>query len=299
MKIIIAGGSGFLGKALTHYFKSRGDQVVSLSRKRTHNHLYWDGQSLGHWATVLHGADVLINLAGKSVDCRYNDLNKKAILESRVASTTILNQAIECCKQPPKLFLNASTATIYQHSDTQFNTEHNGIIGDDFSMGVARAWEQAFFDTRWDHVRKVALRTSIVLGNDGGAFPKMKWITRLGMGGAQGRGRQWISWIHIQDYCRAIDHLISNHDIHGVVNVTAPQPVRNKAFMSQLRHAMNMPVGISQPVWLLELGAAILGTETELLLKSRNVYPERLLNNGFTFNYPESQQAINALLDEL
>ncbi len=295
MKMIIAGGTGFLGKSLSRYFKSKGDEVITLSRKHNKNNTYWDGTTIGDWSQHLEGADVLINLAGKSVDCRYTDANKKAILNSRIDSTRVLNEAMSQCKTPPKVFLNASTATIYIHSETQLNTEANGIIGDDFSMGIGKAWEKEFFSTTIPEVRKVALRTSIVLGNDGGALPKMKMITRLGMGGKQGRGHQKISWIHIDDFCKSIDFLIQS-DLDGVVNITAPQPETNIDFMSQLRKSMKMPFGISQPVWLLELGAMMIGTETELLLKSRNVYPQRLLDSGFVFEYEQLEDCLSDLI---
>jgi len=315
-KIIIAGGTGFLGISLVQYFKNRGDEVITLSRSATTkkftlsnaevrnlpagrqgetNLIYWSGKDLGDWAKHLEDADVLINLSGKSVDCRYTDRNKKAILESRIHSTRVLNQAMEECENPPKVFLNASTATIYIHSETQINTEENGIIGDDFSMGIGKAWEKEFFSTVINDVRKIALRTSIVLGNDGGALPKMKAITRLGMGGKNGRGNQFISWIHINDFCRSIGFLIHS-ELDGVVNITAPKPETNTHFMKQLRQSMKVTFGISQPIWLLELGTAIIGTETELLLKSRNVYPQRLLDDGFTFKYENLKDCLNHLI---
>lgn len=300
MKIVIAGGTGFLGISLVQYFKNRGDEVITLSRNLPADRqgdsktIYWNGKEIGDWAQHLENADVLINLAGKSVDCRYTEANKKAILSSRIDSTRVLNQAMSLCKMPPKVFLNASTATIYIHSETQLNTEENGIIGDDFSMGIAKAWEKAFFSTSINAVRKVALRTSIVLGNDGGALPKMKAITRVGMGGKNGRGNQFVSWIHIQDFCKAIDFLIQS-DLEGVVNITAPQPETNIDFMKQLRKSMKIPFGIPQPTWLLELGTAIIRTETELLLKSRNVYPQRLLDAGFEFEYPDLERCLMAL----
>lgn len=290
-KIIIAGGTGFLGIALSKHFEKQGIVIITLSRKReSDNHkdtktIYWNGKDLGDWKSHLEDADVLINLAGKSVDCRYTPANKQVILSSRIDSTRVLNEAIAQCKTPPKVFLNASTATVYVHSETQLNTEENGIIGDDFSMNIAKSWETEFFSTQLESVRKVALRTSIVLGNDGGALPKMKLITKLGMGGKQGRGNQFISWIHVADFCRALDFVIHSK-LSRPVNITAPLPLRNKEFTIQLRKFINIPFGISQPTWMLELGAAIIGTETELLLKSRNVYPQRLLEAGFTFKYP-------------
>jgi uncharacterized protein (TIGR01777 family) len=302
-KIVIAGGTGFLGGALQNYFEAKGIVVVKLSRnlsrtsfgKRDQNTTYWNAKDLGEWTSNLEGADVWINLAGKSVDCRYTPTNKDAILSSRIDSTKVLNLALEQVVNKPKVVLNASTATIYVHAETTINTEETGVIGDDFSMNIAKSWEKEFFSTTLEGVRKIALRTSIVLGKDGGAFPKLKTITRLGMGGKQGRGDQFISWVHIADFCRAIDFLIHS-DLSGPINVTAPQPKSNVDFMRVLRNQLGVPMGISQPVWLLELASAIIKTETELLLKSRYVYPKRLLDAGFEFNYERVEECLKDLV---
>ncbi|AZQ42816.1 TIGR01777 family oxidoreductase [Nonlabens ponticola] len=294
-KVIIAGGTGFLGIALKEYFEKQGVLVITLSRKRIQNTTHWNGKDLGEWVKHLEDTDVLINLAGKSVDCRYTDANRKAIYNSRIDSTRVLNLALEKAVTKPKVFLNASTATIYAHSETQINTEANGIIGDDFSMGIAKSWEKEFFSKSFDGVRKIALRTSIVLGNDGGAFPMLKKITRLGMGGKQGRGNQFISWIHIQDLCRAVKFIIDS-DLDGPINITAPNPMRNDNFMEVLSQKLRVPLRIDQPKWLLEIGAAVIGTETELLLKSRYVYPQRLLDARFEFNYKTVEECLADLL---
>ncbi|MGB3591077.1 MAG: TIGR01777 family oxidoreductase [Nonlabens sp.] len=301
-RIVIAGGTGFLGKSLARYFEEQGFEVVTLSRKRnpqstpaTTKTMYWNGRDLGNWTLQLEGCHALINLAGKSVDCRYTPANKKAIVDSRVLSTRILNKAIASLQEPPRYFLNSSTATIYIHSETQLNTETNGIIGDDFSMNVARSWEREFFSTESHGTQKIALRTSIVLGNGGGALPIMKNLARLGMGGKAGRGTQMMSWIHIQDFCRAVGFLLQSR-LTGPVNVTAPTSVSNVNFMKALRQSLMVSIGISQPRWLLELGSLLIGTETELLLKSRNVFPERLLNHGFSFEYSEIKPALENLL---
>ncbi|KQC32710.1 NAD-dependent epimerase [Nonlabens sp. YIK11] len=294
-KIIIAGGTGFLGNALKAYFQNQNIQIISLSRKRTPDTTYWNGSELGEWTKHLEDSDVLINLAGKSVDCRYNDTNRKAIHDSRIYSTRVLNLAMQQAISKPKVFLNASTATIYAHSETQINTEENGTLGDDFSTGIAKAWEKEFFSVQLDGVRKVAMRTSIVLGNDGGAFPMLKKTTKLGMGGKQGRGNQFISWIHVQDFCRAVDFLI-HADLEGAVNVTAPNPMQNENFMKLLSQQLNVPFRIDQPKWLLEIGAIFIGTETELLLKSRYVYPQHLMNSGFTFKYDTVESCLSDLV---
>lgn len=295
--ILIAGGSGFLGKELQNYFEARGAEVRILSRHpKAQNHYEWDAQHLGDWIQHIDWADVLINMCGKSVDCRYTAKNKELILSSRLDSTNILCQAILQAENPPKLWLNSSSATTYVHSETQQMTEDEGIIGDDFSMNVCKKWEAAFFSCQLNHTRKVALRSSIVIGNQGGAFPMLKKICKFGLGGKQGNGQQFFSWIHIHDFCRAIEHIFYHPEIVGPVNVTAPNPIRNKEVMRHLRKALKVPFGIPQSKWMLELGAKLIGTETELLLKSRNVIPERLLENGFQFEFEYAEKAFEDLI---
>jgi len=287
MKIIIAAGTGFLGNNLEQYFINKNHKVKILTRNpKSENEIFWDAKTLGNWKTELENADVLINLAGKSVDCRYNEQNKKEIYNSRIYSTKVLQLAIDECQNPPKTWLNASSATIYTHSETHLNTEKNGIIGDDFSMNICKSWEKKFFKTKNQDIRKVAMRTSIVLGKNGGAFPKFKQISKLGLGGKQGRGNQMMSWIHIDDFCEAVNFIIENENIKGAVNITSPKPLSNEKMMKQLREKIKIPFGIPSPVWLLEIAAIFIKTEAELMLKSRNVYPEILIENGFKFRYP-------------
>ena len=296
MKIIIAGGSGFLGKALENYFTERHHEVWILTRNpKRKNEISWDAKTLGSWTNALEDAEVLINMTGKSVDCRYNDDNKAEILRSRIDSTNVLQEAIDLCKNPPKIWLNSSSASTYIHAETLLMTEHGGIIGDDFSMNVCKAWEKAFFAKTNPNIRKVALRTSIVLGKVGGAFPKLKTIVRLGCGGQQGRGNQKVSWIHIEDFCQAIYFIIQDEKIEGAINITSPQPIDNKDFMKILRKEMHIPFGIPSPKFLLEFSSIFLQTETELLLKSRNVYPQRLLDFGFEFKYKSLEEAFESL----
>ena len=294
--VLIAGGKGFLGQSLQAYFQELGFCVRILTRHpQKQNEVYWDGQNLGDWIAEIEWADILINLAGKSVDCRYTEANKKAIIDSRVDSTHILAVAIKKAEHKPQIWLNSSSATIYVHAESTGMTEDQGVIGDDFSMNVCKAWEKEFFKHDLQHTRRVALRTSIVLGNDGGAYPKLKGLVRFFMGGYQGNGRQYVSWIHVLDFCRAIDHIIHHPELVGPVNIVAPNPVPNKTFMRVLRKSLKRHIGLNQPKWFLELGAKLIGTETELLLKSRRVIPEYLLEAGFQFQYQE----INAVFAHL
>lgn len=297
MKIIIAAGTGFLGQNLEKYFIKKGSQVYILTRNpKRDNEIYWDAKNLGEWISILENAHVLINLTGKSVDCRYTDQNKQEIYSSRIESTKILQQAVDHCINKPKVWLNASSATIYVHSEKHLNTEKNGVIGDDFSMNICKSWEKEFFKVENAEVRKVALRTSIVLGESGGAFPKLRQITKLGLGGNQGKGNQKVSWIHINDFCRAVEWIIENENISGAINVTAPNPLSNEELMKKLRGRLKMSFGMSAPVWQLEIASIFLGTETELLLKSRNVYPEILVENNFRFSFPDIDAALQDLI---
>lgn len=299
MKIIIAAGTVFLGQNLEKYFTEKRDQVYILTRNpKRKNEIYWDAGTIGEWKNSLEHTDVLINLTGKSVDCRYHEKNKTEIYTSRIDSTKILQKAVDSCIVPPKVWLNASSATIYIHSEKQLNTEENGIIGDDFSMNICKSWEEEFFRIQNQEIRKIALRTSIVLGNNGGAFPKLKMITRLGLGGKQGRGNQMVSWIHIEDFCRAVDWIIQNKNLHGTINITVPIPLSNEIMMKKLRKQFKAPFGLNAPVWQLEIASIFLKTETELLLKSRNVYPEKLIESGFQFSYPTFDEAVLQLIKD-
>jgi uncharacterized protein len=297
MKIIIAAGTGFLGNELYHFFTKKGHEVLVLTRKPSKNHhIQWDAATIENWAKHLENSDVLINMTGKSVDCRYNQTNRSQILSSRIQSTRVLQQAVDKCTSPPKIWLNASSATIYIHAETTLMTEPSGTIGDDFSMNICKAWEKEFFANPNPNIRKVALRTSIVLGKNGGAFPKLKQITKLGLGGRQGQGTQYMSWIHIVDFCNAVSFIIENEQLHGPINVTAPSPLSNQKFMQTIRKILRIPFGLPSPRFLLELAAIFINTETELLLKSRYVYPHILLKNGFQFQYCTAAEAIEQLI---
>ncbi|MGJ8592515.1 MAG: TIGR01777 family oxidoreductase [Aquaticitalea sp.] len=295
--IIIAGGSGFLGQVLEIYFLNKGFLVKILTRNpKRDNEIYWDANNLGEWTESLENAEALINLTGKSVDCRYTEANKKLIYDSRIDSTHLLGLAINLCENPPKMWFNSSTATIYEGSTAYENDEATGIIGDDFSMNIAKSWEEAFYSIKNPKTRKIALRTSIVLGRNGGALIPLKQLTHFGLGGKQASGNQKVSWIHEEDFARAINFLMQRNELEGNFNICVPGPTTNKNLMAALRTTLNIPIGISHPTWLLKLGAQIIGTETELILKSRNVVPQRLLQNGFNFKFDEIAPALTDLI---
>jgi uncharacterized protein (TIGR01777 family) len=301
-KLIIAAGTGFLGEVLTNHFKDKFGKIVILTRgkpKTNHNIRYvnWNAKTFSGWETELENADVLINLAGKSVDCRYTEENKKEILLSRIQSTKILNKAVLNCKTPPKHWLNSSTSTIYRFSLDKQMDEIEGEIGNDFSMNVAQSWEKAFFKTETPSTLKTALRTSIVLGKNGGALIPLKTLAKIGFGGKQGKGNQFISWIHEEDFANAVDFIIQK-EMTGVVNIVSPDPISNAEFMKKIQKTVGFPFGIPINAFLLKIGSFIIRTETELVLKSRNVIPKRLLDNGFKFKFGNLDIAFQNLLNK-
>ncbi|MDB9755210.1 TIGR01777 family oxidoreductase [Winogradskyella sp.] len=294
--ITIAGGSGFLGQVLKSYFHKKGYNIYILTRTpKQVNDFSWNAKDLGEWTHILEETNVLINLTGKSVDCRYTEANKKLIYDSRIDSTSILGLAIQNCKNPPEAWLNMSTSTIYKDSYYKEMTETSGDIGDDFSMNIAKSWEAVFNNLITPKPKKITLRTSIVLGKNGGALLPLKRLTQFGLGGKQWHGKQKVSWIHETDFARSIEFLIEQN-LEGVFNIVAPKPTTNKYLMEVIRTALRMPFGISHPKWLLQLGAKMIGTEPELVLKSRNVIPQNLVANGLKFNYLEIESAIENLV---
>ena len=296
-KIIIAAGTGFLGQVLENHLTKNGYAVTILSRSpKKVNHVFWDAKELGTWKNEFEGAYAVINLTGKSVDCRYNQKNKALIYSSRIDSTNVIGEAIQQCKQAPKVWINSSTATIYQYSLKKEMTEEYGDIGDDFSMNIAKSWEKAFYSHSLPNTRQIAIRTSIVLGKNGGALVPLKNIAKLGLGGKQGSGDQKVSFIHEYDFASAVAFLLESDTIIGNVNVTAPNPSNNKTLMSIIRKELKIPFAIPQPKWMLEIGTFFLRTEVELVLKSRNVIPKRLLDNGFKFKYETINEALNNLI---
>ncbi|MEM9144056.1 MAG: TIGR01777 family oxidoreductase [Bacteroidota bacterium] len=300
-RIVIAGGSGFLGKILIQHFKDDYDSIVVLTRGRSQktssiSYVNWDAKYIGPWQLELEGAEALINLTGRSVDCRYTEKNKKIILNSRLDSTKILGVAVGLRKSPPKVWINSSTATIYRHAVNKQMDETTGEIGKGFSVNVAKAWEEVFFSRKTPNTRKVAIRTSIVLGQQGGALLPLKNLAKIGLGGKQGKGTQKISWIHEKDFARAVAFITANTRISGVLNLASPDPLTNAQFMAQLRKTLGIPIGLTLPKGLLELGAILLGTETELILKSRNVIPRFLQSHGFTFLFPDIARTLKDLV---
>jgi uncharacterized protein len=299
-KIVIAGGSGFLGNILARFFADNRDQVIVLSRQeipanRNISFRRWDGKTLGEWAGALEGADVLINLTGKNVNCRYTRKNRKEILDSRLESTSVLGTALRQVLNPPAVWLNASSATIYNASYTNIQTEESDDIGDDFSMTVCKHWEHTFNNFRIPGVRKVIARIGIVLGKTGGAFVPLRNLAMFGFGGRQGNGDQYMSWIHQRDFCNAINLLVSNSGCKGVYNVTAPEPICNREFMNVLQRTSEISIAFPLPKTILAVGAIFIRTETELVLKSRKVFPKRLLDEGFVFEFNDAKTALNNL----
>ena len=300
-KIILAGGNGYLGQVLADYYRHLSKEVIILSRKakafngniRT---LLWDGVNEGEWVGQLNGADLLVNLCGKNVNCRYTESNKAEIISSRVAPTMLLGRVIEKMTDPPKLWINVTSATIYRHAEDRPQDEETGEIGYGFSIDVCRKWEDTFFKTDTPLTRKIALRMGIVFGHSDGAFPRLLNLVKLGLGGKQGDGQQYMSWIHEQDAAKCTEWLLQHEAITGIINCTSPEPVKNDTFMADLLQIYGVPFGVPAPAWLLEIGAAVIGTETELILKSRWVLPRRLLNNGYIFLYPKLEHAIKDIL---
>ena len=300
-KIVLAGGNGYLGGVLAKHFSSIADEVIILSRKPKAiegniKTILWDGKTEGDWVNNLNGASLMVNLCGKNVNCRYNDKNRQEIINSRVLPTNLLNRVIEQLERPPLLWINITSATIYRHAEDQAQDEITGEIGYGFSIDVCKIWEETFFQVTNPKTRKIALRLGIVLGRKDGAFPRLLNLVRLGMGGKQGDGMQYVSWIHEQDVALSIEWLLDQKEIKGVVNCTAPDAIKNNELMKSLRKAYGVPFGLPAPAWLLEIGAKIIGTETELILKSRWVKPSVLLNSGFKFQYGFIDNAIHDIL---
>lgn len=308
MKIVIPGGSGQVGRVLSRAFLADGHEVVVLSRRPGEGPgrvVTWDGQSPGEWTSELEGADVVVNLAGRSVNCRYTAKNRAAILDSRILSTQVIGQAIGNAADPPRVWLQASTATIYAHRYDAPNDEATGIVGGSepeapdtwrFSIDVATAWERVANEAPTPRTRKVLMRSAMMMSPDrGGVFDVLLGLIRRGLGGRHGEGRQYISWIHEHDFVRSLYWLIDQTDMHGPVNLAAPHPLPDAEFMRVLRQAWGIRFGLPAPRWMLEIGTFLMRSESELVLKSRRVVPGRLLASGFTFRYPRWDEAAQEL----
>jgi uncharacterized protein len=309
LRIVIPGGSGQLGQILARHFHAEGHTVRILARHVRPGPWWttlWDGRQMGSWAKELDGADLVVNLAGSTVNSRYTKTNRNAIKESRVRTTELIGQAIAKASRPPALWINASTATIYRHSLDRPMDEATGEIGGNepkipsswrFSIDVATTWERAFFDARTPATRRIAIRSSMVLSPDkGGVFDVLSKLVRRGLGGTAGAGNQFFSWIDDLDFLRAIEYLIANDKLEGPINVCSPNPIPNREFMRALRKAWGIPVGLPTAGWMLTIGAVLMRTETELVLKSRRVVPGRLLKEGFEFNHPDWPSAAQDLV---
>jgi len=306
MKVVIPGGSGQVGTVLARAFHQRGDKVVVLSRTQTDappwRVMKWNGETLGDWASEIEGADTVINLAGQSVNCRYTAENRRILIDSRVKSTRVVGQAIAQANNAPRVWLQASTATLYAHRYDAPNDEAMGIIGGSepnapdtwrFSIDVVKKWERELNAAATPDTRKVLMRSAIVMTPDGGGpFDMLLRLVRFGLGGRFGDGKEYVSWIHDQDFVRTVEWLIQHEELEGPVNLAAPNPLPNSEFMQALRKAWGIPFGLPATEWMLELGAFVLRSETELMLKSRRVIPTRLLQSGFTFKFPTWAEAV-------
>ncbi len=306
MNILIPGGSGQVGQVLKRHFDSYDHHVVILSRGSEEPSTRWDGKTLGQWQQHVDEADVIINLAGRTVNCRYTETNLQQMMDSRVDSTRVVGQAIQASPAPPKVWLQMSTATIYAHRFDAANDEATGIIGGQEqnvpaywarSIDIAKAWEQTFELANTPTTRKIALRTSMVMSPDkDGVFDVLCSLTNRWLGGRIGSGKQYLSWIHDTDFCRAIEFLIDNDSIDGAVNIASPGPLTQAEFQRQLRSELGVSVGLPATKWMAEIGAVFLKTDTELVLKSRRVTPGRLANAGFEFKFPQWSRAVADLV---
>lgn len=303
MKIVIPGGTGQVGTVLHRALSAAGHEVVIISR---HQGVRWDGRTLGAWADEINGADVVINLAGRSVSCRYTAENLQQMMRSRIDSARVVGEAIAKAETPPKVWLQMSTATIYAHRFDAANDEATGVIGGKepdvpgywaYSVEIAKRWEAELNAAVTPHTRKVALRSAIVMSPDrDGAFDYLSWLARLGLGGAVAGGRQYVSWIHDDDFVRAVAMLI-REPVEGAVNLAAPDPLPQREFMRELRRAWRRPVGLPAAAWMAEVGAFAIRSDTELLLKSRRVVPGRLTEAGFEFHFPNWREAAQNLAE--
>lgn len=300
-KIVLAGGNGYLGTVLAAFYKEIAREVIILSRKPAPVNgniitLVWDGQTEGNWTAALNNADMLINLCGKNVNCRYTEKSKAEILSSRLVPTALLGKVIGKLVHPPKLWINVTSATIYRHAEDHAQDEVTGQVGYGFSVEVCKQWEQVFFEANTPATRKLALRMGIVLGRAGAVFPRLLNLVKAGLGGKQGDGKQYVAWVHENDAANITQFILDHTELKGTVNCTAPEAIKNADLMRTIRKAYGIPFGLPTPQWLLEIGAFIIGTETELILKSRWVAPKQLLDAGYRFRFNNAETAVHDIL---
>lgn len=302
-RLIIAGGSGYLGSCLAEYFQTRAEEIILLTRhpkpaQGNIQFIAWDAQHLGDWQKYFCGADAVINLTGRSVNCRYTPENKREIIDSRVHSTKVVGEAIAACETSPPVWLNASSATIYPPSFDEDRSEDSPLDFSGFCEEVCQIWEEALDKIAVPGTRKVALRTTFVLGPPPcPSFIAFRDLAKKGLGGSMAGGKHFVSWLHETDFCRAVEWIIDHRDLSGPVNLTAPHPVTNAEFMREIRRALHIPFGLPSFRWMLEIGALVMGTETELILKSRKVVPKKLLDSGFTFDFPTWSEAVSSIIE--
>ena len=314
-KIIIAGGTGFIGQGLCNYFgkdnqiiiltrqlpdqktNAFGEHTINQSAAKNIRYINWDGINQGEWSKEMNGADMVINLAGKTVNCRYNEKNKKEIFDSRTNSVKAIGLAIQQSIQPPKLWINAASATIYPHATNIARDENFTDFADDFSIRVCKLWENTFYEKRTPFKRKIALRMAITLGAGGVMIPYFN-LLKFGLGGRQGTGKQMYSWVHIEDTCCMIEWIAQHTEMEGTYNCVSPNAVTNDEFMVSLRKATGHVFGLPAYEWMLRIGAKIIGTEPELVLKSRWVLPTKILQSGFEFKYPDLEQAFKEIISQ-
>ena len=291
MRIILAGANGFIGSYLLKWFSDEGHDIKCISRKT--GDIPWEEKSI---TEVLNGADVLINLAGHTINCRHNASNREKILNSRLQTTTMLGNAMKACTQRPSLWINASASAIYPSEITMPAGESTPVTDHTFLSQVVAQWEKCFFSFGFPETRQVVLRTSVVLGH-GGAFEPLYQLSRFGLGGATGSGKQFFSWIHIEDYYRIVKYVIEQQQISGIINCTAKNPVANSDLMRAMRKAVGAPIGLPAPAFAVKIGAVFIGTESSLLLDSSYMIPQKLNDEGFVFEFPEINSAVSDIVN--
>lgn len=293
-KVVIAGGTGFIGSYLKKRFQENGYLVFIISRSKSENNIPWNESEISQ---ILENSKLVINLAGKSINCRHTKKNKLLLYNSRIESTKIIGSAIKNCTNPPKIWINASAAGIYKSTTSVPHTEYSDDFGTDFLAKLVKDWENAFYSFNFTSTRQIALRTSVVLEKNAGALLPLIKLTRLGLGGKQANGEQIFSWIHIEDYFRIIIFIIHNNSITGAINCTSPTPITNKKLMDQLRATYKINLGIPAPTFAIKIGAFLIGTEPSLILNNSNIHPKRLTECNFQFKYPNIETVFEELVN--